>query len=99
MRSEKLVINGRVWEWEGKGSWHFVTIEKPQAEKIKNNYPWPRRGFGSIPVNITIGKTPWKTSVFPEKNGSFLLPIKKEIRDIEGIKKGDSIKIVLSVIS
>ena len=48
------------------------------------------RGFGSIPVEVSIGGSVWQTLLFPDKAaGSFLLPIKRAIRDREGIKPGD----------
>lgn len=99
MHNGSHLIKARVWEWQGKGSWHFVTIEKDDGQKIKKDYIWPRRGFGSIPVTVTAGKTVWKTSIFPEKEGTFLLPIKKEVRVKEGITIGDTISIEIEVIS
>ncbi|MDO8270060.1 MAG: DUF1905 domain-containing protein [Candidatus Levybacteria bacterium] len=97
MKSEPYTIKARVWEWQGKGSWHFATIEKKDADEIKKDWPWPRRGFGSIPVNVKVGITSWKTSIFPEKGGSYLLPIKKEVRQKEAISIGQTITITVSV--
>lgn len=97
--NEIHTIQSRLWEWEGKGSWHFVTIEKSQADIIKQDWHWPRKGFGSIPVRVKIGSTEWQTSIFPEKAGSYLLPIKKTVRITEEISKGDTIKFNLEVIT
>jgi len=96
--NEPHIINARVWEWEGKGSWHFITIEKPQSQEIKKDWHWPTKGFGSIPVIVTLGTSTWKTSVFPGKGGSYLLPLKKAVRDKEGIKIGNQIKLEVTVI-
>lgn len=90
-------IQSRVWEWEGKGAWHFITIEKNQAQEIKKDWHWPRRGFGAIPVKVRINDTEWSTSIFPEKEGTYLLPIKKTVRINEQIKKGDTITIYIQV--
>jgi hypothetical protein len=97
MQTIPIKISGKLWMWQGKGAWHFVTIEKDDAEGIVEQYMWPRRGFGSIPVKVTMGKTSWKTSIFPEKGGSFLLPIKKSVREVEGIKVDDTVKITIEV--
>ncbi len=99
MKTATHTINARIWLYPGKAAWYFITIEKEDAREIKADYPWPRRGFGAIPVNATIGKTTWKTSVFPEKTGTYLLPIKKEIRTKEDIHERDEISITLKVIS
>ena len=98
MKIEPFLIKSRVWEWEGKGAWHFVTIDKNTSKQIKDEYTFPKRGFGSIPVNVRVGKTRWKTSIFPEKEGTYLLPIKKSVRTEQNIRKGDTIKFELEVI-
>lgn len=98
-KNDPHIIKARVWLWQGDSPWHFITIEKEQATEIKNDYHWPRRGFGSIPVKVTVGMTTWQTSVFPEKGGTYLLPIKKDVRQKEGIAAGNTIKISLTVIT
>lgn len=97
MVNDKHFVKSRVWEWQGKGAWHFATISKEDSDVIKNDWVWPRKGFGSIPVNVTVGKTQWKTSIFPERGGTYLLPLKKEVRKSEGIKIGDEIQILIEV--
>lgn len=92
-------IKARIWEWEDKGSWHFITIEKDQGQQIKNDWHWLRRGFGSIPVKVSLSSSVWQTSIFPEKGGSYLLPLKKVVREKEKIKKGDTITLELEVLS
>jgi len=99
MKSSLFTIKSMVWLYPGKAAWHFATIQKEVAVDIVASYPWPRRGFGSIPVNVTIGKSTWKTSIFPEKSGTFLLPLKKLVREVEGIVEKDEIDIKLEVIS
>lgn len=93
------LIKARVWEWEGKGAWHFVTIKKGQGQEIKKDWHWPRKGFGSIPVSVTIGHTSWKTSIFPEKGETYVLPLKKEVRAKEGVSIGKIIELQLQVLS
>lgn len=101
MKNEPHLVASRVWLWQGAApaSWHFVTIEKKEADIIKSDWHWPRKGFGSIPVQVKIGSTSWKTSVFPEKGGSYLLPLKRLVRDQENIKVGDTIKLKITVLS
>jgi len=80
-------IKAFVWIYPGD-TWHFISIEKDEGAEIKADYPWPRRGFGAIPVQVTIEKTTWKTSVFPEK----------EVRVKEGIRERDEIEVRLEVV-
>lgn len=99
MENEIFEIKAKVWIWQGDSPWHFITIEKGKAHDIKKSYHWPRRGFGAIPVNVTVGKTTWKTSVFPEKEGAYLLPIKKAVRISENIQIGQTINLTIEVLN
>ncbi len=50
------------------------------------------RGFGSIRVAATIGRTRWNTSIFPDaKSGSYVLPVKKQVRQAEHATAGDEV--------
>lgn len=100
MQTLSIKITTKLWLWnEGKGSWHFVTVDKDSSNSIKDTWMWPRKEFGSVPVKVTIGKTTWKTSVFPQKDGSFVLPIKKSVRDSEKIQVNDEISLTIEVIN
>ena len=99
MKTIPIKITGKLWIWQGKGAWHFVTISAEDADGIVEQYMWPRKGFGSIPVKVTIGQTSWKTSIFPEKGGSFLLPIKKSVRNAENLRVDKNTKITVEVIN
>jgi Domain of unknown function (DUF1905) len=56
-------------------------------------------GFGSIRVEVTIEESTWRTSVFPESaTGSYLLPVKKQIRKAAEIEDGDEVNVALTVI-
>jgi hypothetical protein len=80
------------------GAWHFVTLPKKQSAEIKKTYAAMKRGWGSLPVTITVGKTSWKTSIFPDsKAGAYLLPLKALVRKKENIKDGDVITFKLEV--
>lgn len=98
MKPLPIIVKTKVWLWEGKGAWHFITIEQNEADMIKEMYMWPRKGFGSIPVKVTIGKTIWKTSVFPNKE-KFILPIKKSVRDAEKIILDEVINVSIEVLN
>ena len=56
-----------------------------------------RRGFGSVKVTVTLGDSRWQTSLFPNKDGSWFLPIKKPVRVAEGLAEGDEVAVELDL--
>lgn len=99
MIKNQFKMKAEVWLYPGENaSWHFVTLPKKQAQEIRKNFAMNARGWGSLPVSVTIGKTTWKTSLFPEKKQeSYLLPLKASVRSAEGIHKGDTISFTLTL--
>ena len=94
-----ITTRAKVWLYSGdKAAWHFLTLPKVTAKKLTASFKQPRRGWGSIPVNVTIGKCKWKTSVFPDsKTDSFILPVKAKVRKSGNIKHGDMIAFTLEI--
>lgn len=92
-------VKAKVWLYPGDmAAWHFVNVDKKQSEIIKAKHVTKRRGFGSVPVTVTIGKTRWKTSIFPDKqSGTYLLPLKAKVREAEGIAHGNAIAFQLAI--
>jgi hypothetical protein len=91
-------LRAKSWIYQGVGAWHFVTLPKKEAAEIKKQYGTKRRGWGSIRVRVTIGKTSWQTSIFPDsKLGSYVLPLKAEVRKKEHILERDTIQFSLAL--
>jgi len=98
MQKTVYKIRARVWLYPGMAGWHFVSVPKKQSEEIKKTFGTPKRGWGSIPVIVTIGKTKWKTSIFPDKqSGGYLLPLKADVRKKEQFFSEDCISFSLSI--
>ncbi|MFL6743249.1 MAG: DUF1905 domain-containing protein, partial [Sphingomicrobium sp.] len=57
-----------------------------------------RGGFGSVKVEASINGVAWRTSVFPQKSGGYLLPVKKEVRCTAGIAAGDEVTLELELL-
>ncbi|AFM13057.1 DUF1905 domain-containing protein [Turneriella parva] len=88
----------KVWIYDGPTPWHFVTLPKKLAAEIKVFHGNLAKSFGSIGVTVTIGDTTWKTSVFSDtKSGSYVLPLKAEVRRREGIVADRTIQIILKI--
>jgi hypothetical protein len=85
--------------YPGKAAWFFVNVPEKTSEEIEFYFAHEKRGWGSLPVHVTIGETTWKTSIFTDKKtATFLLPIKSEVRKKEEIKEGDVIQVTVEVI-
>lgn len=90
-----MKFRAKIWVYSGMGGWHFATLPASLAKKIRGGLQ-PRRGFGSVRVLARIGKTEWKTSIFPDtKSKSYLLPVKANVRKAERIIGGKTVQIEL----
>ena len=88
-----------VWEHEGPAAWRFVSLPEPVADEIEATFGHLAAGFGSLRVEVTIGNTRWSTSVFPDrKRGTYVLPLKKQVRVAERLVAGSPAKVSLVVI-
>ncbi len=87
-----------LWVWTtDNGSWHFVAVPEALSAELRAHSLAQRGGFGSVKVNATIGGFTWRTSVFPQRGGGFVLPVKKEARCRAGIAAGDDVTVDLSL--
>ena len=90
-------FEAELWLWDGDAAWHFITVPPDLSDDIEEQ-AGERRGFGSVPVEVTIGSSTWTTSLFPDsKRGAYLLPVKKQVRTREGIEAGDVVTVGLVV--
>lgn len=98
MHGTEFTIKAKVWLYPGKAAWHFISVPKRTASQIKGLYAGLERGWGSFPVTVTLGATVWKTSIFPDsKTGTFLLPLKADVRKKEKVSVGQTIVLQLQV--
>lgn len=95
----QLVFDAVLWEHDGQASWHFVTLPPEVADEIEDaRMASEPRGFGSVPVEVRIGGSTWRTSLFPSKAASsFVLPVKKAVRSAEGVSAGDAVTVQLDL--
>lgn len=92
-------FTAEVWSYPGKGGWHFIRLPKEASAEIKACLNSGRRGWGALPVSVTIGQTKWATSIFPDaKAGAYLLPVKGEVRTKEKIEAGSRVRVLLEVL-
>ena len=88
----------KVYIHAGRGVWYMITLPVDVAQEIDVLFSDQKRGWGSLSVEATAGKTTWQTSIFPSKErNSYIMLLKKEVRKNEDIKKGDDIIFKLQV--
>jgi hypothetical protein len=95
-----ITVTAPVWLWsEGKRRWHFLTIPDDEAVEIRleSAASGIRRGFGSVRVEAAINGVAWRTSIFPQKEGGYVLPIKGDVRRRAGIAAGDEVTVELEL--
>jgi hypothetical protein len=94
-----ITVTGPLWLWSGgQGSWHFITVPEEQADEFRAESLARRAGFGSVKVQATINGVAWRTSVFPQKAGGYILPVKAGVRRDAGIVAGDEVTVALTLL-
>ena len=74
-----------LWRWR-EGSWRFVTVPEDVSDEVDETVGGLTGGFGSVRVEVTVGRTVWRTSLFPSSEaGAYVLPVKKAVREAEGL--------------
>jgi len=91
-----IEFDGDIWYWRGPSPFYFITVPPDQADALKTIAAVVTYGWGMIPVQAGIGRSTWKTSLFP-KDGSYIVPIKAAIRQREKLKDGDRVTVRLEV--
>ncbi len=95
-----IEFDGEVFRWDARddASWYFTAVPPELSADIRE-IPRPARGFGSVRVRARIGGTEWTTSIFPDSaSGSYSLPLKKKVRDAEGLGDGSSVLVRLEIL-
>jgi hypothetical protein len=89
-------FNGKIWFWKGPAPFFFITVPAKQSRDIKEISGLVTYGWGVIPVHVRIGKTEFRTSLFP-KDGRYLVPIKVSVRKAENLEEGDKVTVRLEI--
>lgn len=93
----EITFASKLWMYQGKGAWFFITLPKDDSARIKF-FTGPRRGWGAVRVTAQVGKTKWKTSIFPDKKAcAYLLPVKADVRTAEKLEAGRKVSVRLRI--
>lgn len=93
-------FDGEIFLWAPRcEDWYFAALPAEISEIIRE-IPRPPRGFGSVRVEARIGETVWRTSIFPDaERGTYVLPLKRAVREAEDIASAGSIRVSIDVLS
>ena len=83
--SGRWSFSAPVWQWR-EGSWRFVTVPEAISDEVDEAVGDAAGGFGAVRVEVTVGGSVWRTSLFPSAEaGAYVLPVKKAVRVAEGL--------------
>jgi hypothetical protein len=95
---ESWRFDAELWASESVGSWVFLTVPPEVGDDVRL-LSGPPTGFGSVRVEITLGTSTWRTSVFPDKARGYVLPVKAAVRRREDLEPGDRVRIALVLLT
>ncbi|HYF05564.1 MAG TPA: DUF1905 domain-containing protein [Patescibacteria group bacterium] len=92
-------FKSKVWRYPGMAGWYFISLPQKESKQIKSTFSDLKRGWGSLRVKVTIGSITWKTSIFPDsKSGTYLLPIKAEVRKKENLTENTTVRCLIEIL-
>lgn len=89
-------FSGVVIEWRGPAPYYFAALSAEASDAVGAVAVTASYGWGCIPVTATVGETTWTTSLIP-KDGGYLLPLRKNVRDALGIDSGTRVDVCLEL--
>lgn len=99
MTTARYTFDAEIWTSATTATWHFLSVPEEDADDIDERFGHRAAGFGSIRVEVTIGSTTWRTSVFPDtKRATYVLPVKAAVRKSERLTEGSVAQVDLVVL-
>jgi hypothetical protein len=82
--------------WRGPSPFFYAPTPAQYAEELRQVAKAVTYGWGMLPVEARIGGVVFTTSLFP-KDGTYLLPLKAEVRRKANITAGDRIVVEIVI--
>ena len=87
-----------LWRWQ-EGAWRFVTVPEDVSDEVDEVVGDATGGFGSVRVEVSLGGSLWRTSLFPSSSaGAYVLPVKKAVRVAEGLADDDAAEVTIRLV-
>lgn len=83
-------FSGPMFRWAARldSDWFFVALPDDLSAEVRELQGPVRRGFGAVRVHASVGSSSWRTSIFPGADGRYVLPLKRAVRETEGLEDG-----------
>lgn len=91
-----LRFEAEVFQWRGPAPFYFVAVPEEHAADLEAVSRDVTYGWGMIPVRGRVGRTEFRTSLWP-RQGGYVVPLKGAVRAAEGIEDGATIEVALAV--
>jgi hypothetical protein len=92
----KYEFTARLWKFSGPGGWHFISFPEGLAKEIRNILKSEEEGWGRSRAIVKVGNSEWKAAIwFDTKLGTYLLPLKAEIRKKEDLRIDNEICVMI----
>lgn len=86
-----------LWQHSAPGGWHFVSLPSDLSQEIRFQVTHLEEGWGRLKVTATVDGQTWNTSIWYDKKlGTYLLPIKSNIRKALSIKLNDGLSVMIT---
>jgi len=82
--------------WRGPSPFFYAPIPPQHVEAVRRVAKAVTYGWGVVPVQATVGGVGFTTSLFP-KDGTYLLPLKADLRRRANITAGDLIVVDMAI--
>jgi len=84
----EVECEGEIIYWRGPAPFYFVKVAERESSKISAIANQVTYGWGVLPVEVKIAGLEFYTALFP-KDGGYLLPLKKALREELKVDLGD----------
>lgn len=92
-------FSAELWRWSARRElWTFVSLPEDASEEIREVVGDLTNGFESVRVDVTVGATRWRTSIFPGGDGAYSLPIKRLVRERESLELGGPVRVAVELV-
>lgn len=89
-------FSAQLFEWRGPAPYYWLVLPEEICEYVRAEASRVTYGWGVVPVCVRIGTTDWETSLLP-RDGGYLLPVKKMVRQQERINLGGVVAVAMRV--